>query len=174
MRLIAVVLLTSAVACAQQDDIAAAARASKEQQKSVKPAAKVYTNDDLGTAAPEKENAAAKEKVREKELAKLPPQKQDRAKQIVKQILQQREQIAKLQEHYDKLQAIQAERDQLKTPPPFTTQECANEPERCEARRAFANDLGKTQKQIEAAKKKLDDMEDAARKDGYPPSVFDP
>jgi hypothetical protein len=171
MRVIALLLLTSAVACAQQDDLAAAARANQQQQKPA-PATKVYTNDDLGAAdvhGDEKPAAAT-----DKEIAKLPRDKQDRARQMVKQILQQRAQIAKIQAHLDKLQAIQADRDQLKTPPPMTTQQCADEPERCETRREFANDLGRTERQLTAAKKKLDDLQDSARKAGYPPGVFDP
>src|SRR5512140_3130228 len=170
MRLIAVLLLTSAIAGGQQDDLAAAARASKEQQKTA-PATKVYTNDDLGYADPASNDKAA---ARDRDLAKLPRDKQDKARQIIKQILAQREAVAKLQAHSDKLQDIQSERDQLKTPPPLSVQECAAEPERCESRRAFLNDVTRTQHQLEAAKKKLDDLEDSAHKAGYPPSVFDP
>ncbi len=175
MRWMALVLLTAALACAQaqqDDDVAAAARANREQQKNQSAPAKVYTSDDLGSATPAetKKQAAA----REANVAKLPREKQDKARQIIKQILQQREQIAKIQAHLDKLQAIEKERGNLETPPALTTQECAKEPERCENRRAFANDLGRTEKQLEAAKKKLDDTQDSARKAGYPPSVFDP
>ena len=173
MRLIALVLLTSAVACAQNDDVAAAARANKQQAGNAtqEASAKVYTNDELGYGNPaDNEKAAA----RNKEIAKLPKEKQDKSKQIVQQILQQRAQVARLQEHLDRLQKVANERAALEMPPPLTRDECRKEPEQCENRRAFANDLSKTQTQLDTAKKKLDELQDSARKAGYPASVFDP
>lgn len=169
MRLIAVLLLASAVACAQQDDVAAAARANKQPGQDSH--AKVYTNDDLGYGNPSDNQRTD---ATNKEISKLPRDKQDKARQIVQQILQQRAQVARLQDHFDRLQKIESERANLETPPPLTRNECSKEPERCENRRAFANDLSRTEKQLDAAKKKLDDLQDSARKAGYPPRVFDP
>lgn len=169
MRLMVVFLLASAVACAQQDDVVAAARANKPQTQSA--SAKVYTNDDLGYGDPADNN---KPEPKKGDLSKLSREKQDKTRQIIKQILQQREQVAKLQTHFDKLQQVQAERASLELTPQLTPAECTREPEQCETRRASATDLARTQKQLEAAKKKLDDLEDSARKAGYPPSVFDP
>ena len=171
MRLIAAVLLASAFACAQQDDVAAAARANKQDQQSQTSSAKVYTNDDLGYGNPRDNDRAA---ARNKELARLPKDKQDKAQQMVRQILQQRAQVARLQEHYDRLQEVAAARANLETQPQLTPAACAQAPEQCENRRALASDLIRTQKQLEAARKKLDDLQDSARKQGYPPGVFDP
>ncbi len=173
MRWMALVLLTTAFACAQQDeDVAAAARANLQQKQKQTTPAKVYTNDDLGSTAP----ARAKEPsgAGDSDIGQLARNKQEKAKQIIRQILQQRERIAELEAHLDKLQQIESERGKLETPPPLSARDCANEPERCETFRAFAADLGRTQKQLAVAQEKLDDMQDSARKAGYPPSVFDP
>ncbi|MBZ5646059.1 MAG: hypothetical protein LAN37_02415 [Acidobacteriia bacterium] len=168
MRLLAVVLFLSAVAFAQ-GDVAAAARANKDQKENQPPPKKVYTNDDLGYG-----NPSDNKPDRAIDVSKVPRDKQDKARLAARQILQQKQQIARLQEHFDKLQKIQSERANLQTPPQLTRAECSKEPERCEGRRAFASDLDRTQKQLDAAKKKLDDLQDAARKQSFPRSVYDP
>ena len=169
MRLIAAVLLASAVACAQSDDVAAAARANKQNQPG-QSTTKIYTNDDLGWGNPkENEKKAAK-----KEEPKKPLPKPDRSKQIIQQIHQQREQITRLSDHLDKLKKLQAERSALETPQAMTPELCTSQPERCESRGAFFNDIRNTQRQLDATKKKLSDIQEQARKDGYPDSVVDP
>ena len=173
MRLIAVVMLASIFACAQEGDVAAAARANKQNQPqdaSAKPV-KVYTNDDLGYGNP-KANEKKPEPAR-KETPK-PRQKPDRSKQIIQQIQQQRAQIARLEDHLARLKKIQGERAALTTPQTMTTDLCAAQPERCESRGNFNNDIRGTQRQLETARKKLSEIQEAARKDGYPDSVVDP
>jgi hypothetical protein len=168
MRLMLVLLLVSA-ACAQQDDVAAAARANKDKKQNQAPAKKVYTNEDLGYGNPSDSKSD-----RDIDVSKVPREQQGKARQAAQQILQQKQQIARLQEHFDKLQKIQAERANLQTPPQLTPAECSKEPERCEGPRAFTQDLSRTEKQLESAKKKLEDLQDAARKQGFPRSVYDP
>ena len=171
MRLIALLLLASAFACAQQDDVAAAARANKQNSPPDSSAPKkVYTNEDLGYGNPKDNEKKTEAKRKEEPKGKKP----DRSKQIIQQIHQQREQIARLEDHLDKLKKIQAERSTLETPPAMTPELCTSQPERCESRGAFFNDLRNTQRQLDAAKKKLSDIQEQARKDGYPDSVTDP
>ncbi len=168
MRLIVVFLLASAFACAQQDDVAAAARANKDQKKDQSASKKVYTNDDLGYGNPDGKPG------RSVDVSKVPKDQQEKARQAARQILMQKQQIARLQEHFGKLEKIQSERANLETPPQLTPAECSKEPERCEPRRAFAQDLTRTEKQLDAGKKKLEDLQDAARKQGFPRAVYDP
>ncbi len=169
MRLM-LVLLLAAAACAQQDDVAAAARANKQQKQNQSQAQpkKVYTNDDLGYGSADSGSG------RNIDLSKVPKAQQDKARAAVRQILLQKQMIARLQEHFDKLQKIQTERANLETPPLLTPAECTKEPERCEPPRAFTQDFTRTEKQLDSAKKKLDDLQDAARKQGFPRTVYDP
>lgn len=169
MHLIVVLLLASAAVCAQQDDVAAAARANKDQKKEQPAPKKVYTNDDLGYG-----NTNDNSSGRGPDLSKLPRDKQDKARAAARQILLQKQQIVRLQGHFDKLQAIQSERANLETPPQLTPAECSKQPERCEGPRAFTQDLVRTERQLDSARKKLDDLQEAARKQGFPRSVYDP
>ncbi len=171
MRLFALLLLASAFACAQQDDVAAAARANKQDSQPDNAASKkVYTNDDLGYGNPKDNDKKTEAKKKEELKGKKP----DRSRQIILQIHQQREQIGRLEDHLDKLKKIQAERSTLETPPAMTPDLCTSQPERCESRGAFFNDLRNSQRQLDAARKKLADFQEQARKDGYPDSVADP
>ena len=166
MRLIIVLLLVSA-ACAQ-DDVAAAARANKEQKQNQTPPKKIYTNDDLGYGSAD--GSAG----RPVDVSKVPKDQQDKARAAARLILLQKQQIARLQEHFDKLQKIQSERANLEMPPQLTPAECSKEPERCEGPRAFTRDVSRTEKQLDAGKKRLEDLQDAARKQGFPRTVYDP
>lgn len=169
MRTLIVVLLLSFAASAQSVADAARANRQQQQQQQQGPPPKVYTNDDLGKG--DVSTGGGNGNI---DVSKVPKQKQDQARTLARQILEQKKKVATLQAHLDRLQQIQSDRDKLETPPAITAKTCADDPEMCEGKRQFAMDLARTPKQLADARQKLADLQDSARKQGYPETVWDP
>ena len=161
--LLLLVLLMSA---ASAQSVADTARAGQTEPH--KKAAKVYTNDDLAGSDQKTETH------RKKTGSSAPEGLSADAKQMRSKILKQKAELSKLDSHIKKLEAIQAEQASAKLTPQVTAETCAAEPERCETRRQVFLDLARSKRQREDAQKKLDSLQDEARKKGYDPPVFDP
>ena len=134
---------------------------------------KVWTNDDFSaSSAPTKNDpqATAIGKAVPDSHAKTDTQ----AQSLRAQVLQEKEQVAKLKEHLDRLQKVASDRVTLTMTGPLTPQVCALEPERCESQRQAAADLTRTQQQLASAQQKLQDLQDKLRKQGYGANIWDP
>lgn len=159
-------LLVSVLALGQS--VVDAAHANKQQQATA-PGTKVYTNEDLaGTGATK--DAAPPAAAHAAGAAKMTPE----GREIAGRIRAQKKRVASLQAHVDRLGQVAAERAHLDTPPPLTPALCDQQPERCEGRRAFAMDLQRSPRQLDEARQKLEQMQEAARKRGFPESVWNP
>lgn len=159
-------LLLSVLASAQS--LADAARSNK-QQPTASQGTKVYTNEDLSNPGAPKD-AAAPAAAHSGRPAKITPE----GREVAGRIRAQKKRVATLQAHVDRLGQIAAERAHLDTPPPLTPALCDQQPERCEGRRAFAMDLQRSPRQLDEARQKLEQMQESARKRGFPESVWDP
>ena len=169
-RLAAAVLALSLGAGAQT--AADAARASQDKTTQ-NPPKKVYTNDDIGSSSSgsTSDTSFDIDKAPKPQNAK---QKEDLGKKISADILKQKKNLTTLQAHLDKLNQIAAERAKAEDTTVPSVEVCTKEPERCEGKREFLNDLTRTNTRLTAAKQKLEDTQEKARKMGYPSAIWDP
>ncbi len=167
--LLAVLLLAFA---AQAQSAADAAHASQDKSAQ-NPSKKVYTNDDISTSSSGSQSDASFD------IDKAPKpqnaqQKEELGKKITADVLTQEKQLKTLQAHLDRLNKIQAERAKAEDTTVPSVDVCTNEPERCEGKREFLNDLARTNTRLTAAKQKLEETQEKARKMGYPSAIWDP
>lgn len=157
-----------------QPSLADVARANQQKKDANAPKSKVYTNEDLATgsslaAGGDSDEVAVPDKP-------LPPGKQrdSLGQKLRSEILKEKQQVAGLQQHLDRLRKIESDRANLQTPPTVTPEVCASQPEQCESKRRQALDLARTQQQLTAARHKLEGEQDKARRQGFGPSIWDP
>ena len=169
-RYLVLAVLLGSLAHAQS--AADAARASQDKTAQ-NPPKKVYTNDDISTSpsASQSDSSFDIDKAPKPQNAK---QKEELGKKISADILKQKKNVTTLQAHLDKLNQIQAEREKAEDTTVPSVEVCTNEPERCEGKREFVNDLTRTKTRLTGAKQKLEDTQEKARKMGYPSAVWDP
>jgi hypothetical protein len=150
-------------------DLARQQRQQKEQSKTAQDkdvkASKVITNEEIpehsGSAtAP----AASKEQSRSSMPVPSDGPKQP-AEHVKSQILAQKHQIASLQGRVDELN------ESIRFAPPNCAENCVGWNER---QREKQQHVERMQAQLEEEKRRLEDMQDSARKQGYGSSVYDP
>lgn len=167
-----VVLLAAELACGRQTSLGDVARQQRNRQKA-KPTntvSKVVTNEDLPKHPDSETDSATKhdpedEHAAEDSSAKSRPAAGQSAEQWQAQIVIQKRSIAVQQEQLERLRAsihfVEANR--------YVNGARYNEQQR---RRQIQ--LEQAEKQVEQQKKRLADMQDAARRAGFGNSVYDP
>jgi hypothetical protein len=150
-------------------DLARQQRQQKEQAKTAPSkdanASKVITNEDLPEhAAPAPARAASGEGSRSSTPASSDGPKQP-AEHWKSQILAQKHQIASLQRQVDEIS------ESIRFAPANCVANCVGWNER---QREKQQQVERMQAQLEEEKRRLDDMQDSARKQGYGSSVYDP
>lgn len=164
----------SSAQMASGQSVADAARTNQQTKPGDVAHLKVYTNDDFaGSPAPAKDDSRAD--AASGKTAPAGHQKADAQLQSLReQVLQDKEQVAKLQEHLGRLEKVESAQASLSMSGPLTPQVCASEPERCEGKRQAAADLTRTQQQLATAKQRLQDLQERLRKQGYGSYIWDP
>ena len=165
----------SAAQMASGQSVADAARANQQTKPGDVAHLKVYTNDDFaGSSASAKDDAHADTVTAGKVAPTGQPKADAQLQGLREQVLQDKQQVAKLQEHLGRLEKVESAQASLSMSGPLTPQVCASEPERCEGKRQAAADLTRTQQQLATAQQKLQDLQERLRKQGYGSYIWDP
>lgn len=155
--------------------VADAARANQQTKPGDTARVKVYTNDDFaGSPAPAKDDSHGDTAASGKTAPDGQQKIQSQLQSLREQVLQDKQQVAKLQEHLDRLEKVESAQASLSMTGPLTPQVCASEPERCEGKRQAAADLARTRQQLATAQQKLQDLQERLRKQGYGSYIWDP
>ena len=155
--------------------VADAARANQQTRPGDTAHNKVYTNDDFaGSSAPAKGDSPADVVISGKTAPAGEPKVVAQLQSLREQVLQDKQQVAKLQQHLDRLEKVESAQASLSMTGPLTPQVCASEPERCEGKRQAAADLTRTRQQLATAQQKLQDLQERLRKQGYGSYIWDP
>lgn len=174
-RVIAMVVLVAALASAQSlGDVARENRAAKRKQ-----AARVITNDDVASSAPAEQPAAVaptnapttQQQRRDKITTDLVRETEKQYGEYRKRANDLKVEIAKLQG-----EAAQVERNRLVQATNFymdAGQRLRDPKAWTEQRQKLDEDVAKKNKELEAAKQKLEDLREEARKLGIPASVVE-
>jgi hypothetical protein len=150
-------------------DLARQQRQQKEQSKTAPgkdtKASKVITNEEIPEHAAPATSAAAGGQASQNSMpapssgAKQPPE------HVKSQILAQKKQIATLQAQMDELT------ESIRFAPPNCAENCVGWDERQRQKQQRAERM---QAQLQEEKRRLEDMQDSARKQGYGSSIYDP
>jgi len=150
-------------------DLARQQRQQKEQSKTAPgkdaKASKVVTNEEIPERAGPATTPAAGGQASQNSMpspskgAKEPPE------HVKSQILAQKKQIATLQSQVDELN------ESIRFAPPNCVENCVGWSERQREKQQRAERM---QTQLEEEKRRLEDMQDSARKQGYSSSIYDP
>jgi hypothetical protein len=166
-----VALLAAELVFSQQTPLGDVARQQRNKQKATNTVSKVVTNEDLPKHPDRGTDSATKDDAKDEHTGDQPSAKSSRpaagqsAEQWKAQIVIQKRSIAVQQEQLERLRAsihfVEANR--------YVNGAYYNEQQR---RRQIQ--LEQAEKQLEQQKKRLADMQDAARRAGFGNSVYDP